>query len=152
MTAVNAPAATTEALHIEGLRKAYGKAEILRGIDLTVREHEGSGPTFLLQIGEVRDDPVHAEQFGVRKHDTGIDHDGRLTPGERQHVHAEFAKPAERNDFEHSRRRFDTPTPGRSLAGRHGRREPPSGSSIRPLGAPEIRRRVLPTTRVGRTR
>jgi polar amino acid transport system ATP-binding protein len=45
------------ALRIEGLRKAYGKAEILRGIDLTVHEHEvvcligasGSGKSALLR-------------------------------------------------------------------------------------------------------
>ena len=46
-----------EALRIEGLWKAYGKAEILRGIDLTVQEHEvvcligasGSGKSTLLR-------------------------------------------------------------------------------------------------------
>src|SRR6185436_969272 len=50
-------APAVEALRIEGLRKAYGKAEILRGIDLTVREHEvvcligasGSGKSTLLR-------------------------------------------------------------------------------------------------------
>jgi len=54
---VTAGPTTTEALRIEGLRKAYGKAEILRGIDLTVREHEvvcligasGSGKSTLLR-------------------------------------------------------------------------------------------------------
>ncbi len=68
---------------------------------VAVRQHEGRGAPFLLQVGEVRDDPVHAEQFGVREHDAGIDHDGRLTPGERQHVHAELAKSAKRYDLEH---------------------------------------------------
>ena len=69
---------------------------------MAVRQHERGGAPFLLQIGEVRDDPVNTQQFGVRKHDAGIDHDGCLTPGEGQHVHAEFAETAERNDFEHS--------------------------------------------------
>ena len=63
---------------------------------------EGGRAPFLLQVCKVGDDPVHTEQFGVRKHDAGIDHDGCLTPGESQHVHAELAKTAERNDFEHS--------------------------------------------------
>jgi len=54
-TLTGAPA--VEALRIEGLRKAYSKVEILRGIDLTVREHEvvcligasGSGKSTLLR-------------------------------------------------------------------------------------------------------
>ena len=32
--------AAPEALRIEGLRKSFGKLEVLRGIDLVVREHE----------------------------------------------------------------------------------------------------------------
>ncbi|CAN5702071.1 amino acid ABC transporter ATP-binding protein [soil metagenome] len=47
----------TEALRIEGLRKSYGALEVLRGIDLTVAEHEvvcligasGSGKSTLLR-------------------------------------------------------------------------------------------------------
>ena len=89
-------------------------------------------PPFLLQVREVRDDPVDAEQFGVRKHDAGIDHDGRLTPRERQHVHAELAKSTKRNDFEHSlntlRHTAIVAVPGGTF---DGRREPPAGSSIR---------------------
>src|SRR3990172_446098 len=37
MTAVGA----ADALRIEGLRKSFGDLEVLRGIDLTVAEHEG---------------------------------------------------------------------------------------------------------------
>ena len=31
---------TTEALVVEGLQKSFGKLEVLRGIDLTLAEHE----------------------------------------------------------------------------------------------------------------
>jgi polar amino acid transport system ATP-binding protein len=47
----------TEALHIEGLRKSFGELEVLKGIDLSVAEHEvvcligasGSGKSTLLR-------------------------------------------------------------------------------------------------------
>ncbi|HUG47302.1 MAG TPA: amino acid ABC transporter ATP-binding protein [Candidatus Limnocylindria bacterium] len=53
MTSVAAP----DALRIEGLRKSFGRLEVLRGIDLTVAEHEvvaligasGSGKSTLLR-------------------------------------------------------------------------------------------------------
>ncbi|MGC4083808.1 MAG: hypothetical protein QM736_17270 [Vicinamibacterales bacterium] len=61
---------------------------------MAVRQHQRCGATFLLQVGQVRDDAVDPEQLRVREHHTGIDHDGRLTERERQHVHAELAKPA----------------------------------------------------------
>ena len=68
---------------------------------VAVRQHERGRAALLLQIGQVRDDAVHAEQVGIREHDAGVDDDGRVTPGERQHVHAELAEAAERHDFEH---------------------------------------------------
>ena len=59
VVAVGAPAPSDapEALRIEGLRKSFGKLEVLRGIDLVVREHEvvcligasGSGKSTLLR-------------------------------------------------------------------------------------------------------
>ena len=47
----------SEALHLEGVRKSFGKLEVLRGIDLTVEEHQvvcligasGSGKSTLLR-------------------------------------------------------------------------------------------------------
>jgi len=68
---------------------------------VAVRQHEGGDAPFLLQVGEVRDDPVHAEQLGVRKHHPRIHHHRRLAPGEREHVHPELAESAERYDIEH---------------------------------------------------
>ena len=47
----------SEAIRLEGVRKSFGKLEVLRGIDLTVAEHEvicligasGSGKSTLLR-------------------------------------------------------------------------------------------------------
>jgi len=69
-TLAGAPA--VEALRIEGLRKAYGKVEILRGIDLTVREHEvvcligasGSGKSTLLRCINLLE-PIEAGRIVV---------------------------------------------------------------------------------------
>jgi hypothetical protein len=69
---------------------------------MAVRQHEGGDAPFLLQIRHVRNDAIDAQQFRIRKHDAGIDDDGRLTPGERHHVHPELTDSAEWNDFEHS--------------------------------------------------
>ena len=70
-------------------------------IFVTVRQHERGGAPFLLQVGQIRDDAIDAQQLGVRKHHAGIDDNRRLTPREREHVHPELAKSAERHDFEH---------------------------------------------------
>ena len=40
MTAADRTVDGVEALRIEGLRKSFDKLEVLRGIDLVVREHE----------------------------------------------------------------------------------------------------------------
>ena len=69
-TLAGAPA--VEALRIEGLRKAYGKVEILRGIDLTVGEHEvvcligasGSGKSTLLRCINLLE-PIEAGRIVV---------------------------------------------------------------------------------------
>ena len=66
-----------------------------------VGQHQRARAAFFLEIREVRDDAVHAEQLGVREHHPGIHDDGRLAPIERQHVHSELAEAAERHDFEH---------------------------------------------------
>ena len=72
---------------------------------VAVRQHERGGAPFLLQVREIGNDPIHAEQLGIGKHDAGVDNDRCLAPGERQHVHPEFAESAEWNDFEHSETR-----------------------------------------------
>ena len=92
---------------------------------VAVRQHERGGAPFLLQIREIRNDPIHAEQFRVREHHAGVDDNRRLTPGEREHVHPELAESAERYDFEH--------------LSEHGNAKPPADTllaeSIRSMGA-----------------
>ena len=68
---------------------------------MTMREKDGFDFALVLQqICNVGNDDVNAEEFLVWKHDAGInDDDGSVRP-ECHHVHAEFAEPAQRNDFE----------------------------------------------------
>ena len=61
-----------------------------------VRQHERGEPV-LLQLAQIRDDQIDAEQLGLREHHAGIDDDGRLATGDDHHVHAELANAAERN-------------------------------------------------------
>ena len=68
---------------------------------VAVRQHERRGAPFLLQVGHVRNDAIDAQLIGVREHDTRVDDHGGIAPREREHVHTELAKSAERNDFEH---------------------------------------------------
>jgi len=68
---------------------------------VTVRQHERGGAVLLLQVRQVGDDPIDAEQFGIREHHPGVDDDRRLAPCQREHVHAELAEPAECDDFKH---------------------------------------------------
>ena len=70
-------------------------------IFVPVRQHQRGGASLLLKVGEVRNDQIHAQQLGIREHDTRVDDNRRLAPAERQHVHPELAETTERNDFEH---------------------------------------------------
>src|SRR5437762_13102386 len=62
----------TEAIRIEGLRKSFGKLEVLRGIDLEVGEHEvvcligasGSGKSTLLRCVNLLE-PIDAGRIVV---------------------------------------------------------------------------------------
>ena len=54
----------------------------------------------LLQLPQVGDHEIHAEQLRLREHHTGINQDGRAAAGDDHHVHAELAKPAERDHIE----------------------------------------------------
>ena len=132
----------------ERQRRAVDRAvdvgqDVRNGADVIlvpVRQHERGGAPFLLQVREIGNDPIHAEQFGIGEHDAGVDDDRRLAPGERQHVHAELAESAERNDFEHPWNRERThlvdDTPGGAISAKGTAKR----GSIRLLGAPEIKR------------
>src|SRR5262249_57619741 len=63
-----------------------------------VREDERLNPV-PLQLPQVRNDQVHAEQFRLGEHDAGVDEDRRLAAGDEHHVHAELAEPAERDQL-----------------------------------------------------
>ena len=65
----------TPALELEGIHKSFGKLEVLRGIDLTLAEHEvvcligasGSGKSTLLRCVNVLE-PIDAGRIvGVRR-------------------------------------------------------------------------------------
>ena len=76
-----------------------------------VRQHQ-RGDLVLLQLAEVGDDEVDAEQLGLREHDAGIDEDGGVAAGDHHHVHAELAQASERHELERrvsSVRRQKTP-------------------------------------------
>ena len=68
---------------------------------VTVREDQRGDMPPLLQIRQVRDDQIDAQELRVGEHDARVHDDGRVTPGECEHVHAELAEPAERYNFEH---------------------------------------------------
>ena len=51
-------------------------------------------------VTEVGNDNVHAQQFGIRKHDAAVDDDDVIVKLIRHHVHAEFAEATEGNYFQ----------------------------------------------------
>ena len=62
---------------------------------VAVGQHQRRGAALLLQIREIRNDQIDAQQLGIGEHDAGVHHDGRVAPREREHVHAELAESAE---------------------------------------------------------
>ncbi len=59
---------------------------------VAVGEHD-RGDLVLLQLPQVRDDEVHAEQLRLGEHHAGVDEDGGVAAGDHHHVHAELAQP-----------------------------------------------------------
>ena len=67
-------------------------------IFVAVRQHNGAHLlAILLQVGDVRNDDVHAQQLGFRKHHAGVDHQDVIPSAQGEHVHAKFAQAAQRN-------------------------------------------------------
>jgi hypothetical protein len=79
-----------------------------------VREHE-RGDFVLLQLPQVRDHEVDAEQLRLREHDAGVDQDRGRAARHDHHVHAELAESPERDQLE----RRHVSRDGRSV-GDHG--------------------------------
>ena len=63
-----------------------------------VREHE-RGDAALLQVGEVGNDEVDAEELDVGERHPGVDDETRVPVRDRHEVHAELAEAAQRDDF-----------------------------------------------------
>ena len=52
------------------------------------------------QIGDVRNNNIHAQQLGFRKHQAGVDDNNVVFPAEGEAVHAELAQSAEGDNFQ----------------------------------------------------
>jgi len=92
---------------------------------VSVRQDERRHVPPLLEVRQIGNDPIHAEQFRIREHHAGVDDNRRLVPAEREHVHTEFAKAAKGYSFEHVRLgRFSdkNPDPRRHCPGKDGLR------------------------------
>ncbi len=83
-------------------RAVEERQHVRHGADVilvAVRQHQ-RGDAVLLQLPQVRNDQVDAEQLRLGEHHARIDEDGRVAAGDDHHVHAELAEPAERDDLE----------------------------------------------------
>ena len=65
-----------------------------------MRQQDGAQAFPVLpHVGEIRNNDVHAQQFGVREHDAAVDDDHVAVVFVRHHVHSELAQTAERDGF-----------------------------------------------------
>ena len=81
--------------HVEVAQDVRDRADM---IFVPVRQDDRANhPLVLLQVGDVRDHDVHAEQLLLGKHQPRVDHDDVVARAQREHVHAELAQPAQRN-------------------------------------------------------
>ena len=69
---------------------------------VAVRQDQRLNPV-LLQLAQVRNDQVDPEQLRFGEHHPRVDKDRRVAAGDDQHVHAELAQAAERNQLERGR-------------------------------------------------
>src|SRR5581483_8543082 len=70
-------------------------------IFVAVGEDNGANLVAVLdQVGDVGNNDVHAEQFGLREHQAGVNDDDVVTPAHGHAVHAELTQPAQRNDLQ----------------------------------------------------
>ncbi len=73
---------------------------------MTVREDDGADArAVLLKVGNIRDDQIHAQKLGFWEHHARVDDEDVLAITQREHVHSEFAKAAERDGCEGGRSR-----------------------------------------------
>jgi len=70
-------------------------------IFVAVRQDNGANTVAIgTHVTEVGNDNVHAEQFGVRKHDAAVNNNDVVVKLKRHHVHAEFAEATKRYCFQ----------------------------------------------------
>ena len=114
-------------------RAVHGNLETLQDVGqgpdvvlVGMGQDDGPGrlPLFL-QIADIRDDQVDAQELGAGEHDAAVHRDHGVTPLQRQHVGAELSQPSQGNDPQgfhlglasrHRREPFHLPVPA-ALAG-----------------------------------
>jgi len=84
-------------------RAVNGNIEVAKDIGkradvvfMAMSEDNGTNVSaILLEVGDIGDDEINAEEFGFREHHTGVDDDDVVAVAQGHHVHAEFAEAAE---------------------------------------------------------
>ena len=105
-----------------------------------VREHE-RGDAALLQVGEVGNDEVDAEELDVGERHPGVDDETRVPVRDRHEVHAEFAEAAQRDDFKSRVAGERIAVPGRGARHRSSLHGAAGGGAICPSPALACARR-----------
>src|ERR1700675_74012 len=79
-------------------------------IFMTMSEDEGANalPVFD-QIGNIRHDDVHAQQFGLGEHQTGVNDDDVIAPTHSHAIHSKLAQTAEGHNLQFSSWHFRCP-------------------------------------------
>ena len=68
---------------------------------MAVRQHQPSDLFAVLdEVADIGDDDVHSEQLAAGKHHAGVDDDQVASAAQGEHVHAELAKTAKRNNVQ----------------------------------------------------
>ena len=89
-----------------GAVNRYGKlgkdpGQAANVVFVAVGENDGADVRAIFQqVCDVGNYDVNAQQFGLRKHEAGVDDDDVVTPAQRHAVHAELAESAERDDVQ----------------------------------------------------
>ena len=86
--------------HIEFGKNPRQSADV---VFVTVGEDDGAHPLPVFdQIGNVRNNDVHAQQFRLGEHQAGVNHDDVIAPAHGHAVHSELAQAAEGHDVQFS--------------------------------------------------
>ena len=65
---------------------------------MTMRQNDGANElAILLEVGNVGNDEIDAEEFGFGEHHARVDNDDVVAVAKRHHVHAKFTETAQRN-------------------------------------------------------